>query len=121
MYRHQNVSLTLAIVADCRRMQGGRNQGSSQLTVWQWLTCVECKCVECMLTSRTTNSKNRQKGDKIPATIQNFRRRQERYRPKQKQPTLSGPFFYDDVGVALLIDKSMRVWFRAHAHKNYTN
>ena len=47
--RHQNVSLTLAIVAECRRKQGGRNQGSSQL---QWLTPVECK-----LTSRTTNSK----------------------------------------------------------------
>ena len=39
--RYQNVSLTLAIVADCRRKQGGRNQGSSQLTVWQWLTRVE--------------------------------------------------------------------------------
>ena len=77
-----NVSLTLAIVADCRRNQGGRNQGSSQLTE---------------LTSRTTNSK---KGDKIPATIQNLRRRQERYRPKQTQQTLSGPFFYNDVGVA---------------------
>ena len=40
----------LAIVADCRRKQGGRNQGSSQLTVWQWLTHVECK-----LTSGLTN------------------------------------------------------------------
>ena len=33
----------LAIVANCRRKQGGRNQGSSQLTVWQWLTRIECK------------------------------------------------------------------------------
>ena len=33
-----------------------RNQGSSQLTVWQWLTCVECK-----LTSQTTNSKQTKK------------------------------------------------------------
>ena len=41
--RLQNVSLTLAIVADCRRKQGGRNQGSRQLTVWQWLTRTECK------------------------------------------------------------------------------
>ena len=49
-------SLTLAIVADCRRKQGGRNQGSSQLTTRQWLTCVECK-----LTSRTTNSKQTKK------------------------------------------------------------
>ena len=97
--RHQNVSLTLAIVADCRRKQGGRNQGSSQLTVWQWLTRVECK-----LTSRT-NSNQTKKGDKIPATIQNLRRREERYRPKQTQPTLSAPFFYDAVGVAYsLID-----------------
>ena len=52
----QNVSLTLAIVADSRRKQGGRNQGSIQLTVWQWLTRVECK-----LTSRTTNSKHTKK------------------------------------------------------------
>ena len=35
------------------------------------------------------------------ATIQNFRRRQERYRPKQTQPTFQG---YDDVGVAWLIN-----------------
>ena len=35
--RYQNVTLTSAIVADCRRKQGGRNQGSSKLTVWQWL------------------------------------------------------------------------------------
>ena len=37
----QNVSLTLATVEDCRRKQGDGtvgNQGSSQLTVWQWLT-----------------------------------------------------------------------------------
>ena len=38
----------LAIVADCRR-----NQGSSQLTIWQWLTH--------KLTLRTTNSKQTQK------------------------------------------------------------
>ena len=54
--RYQNVTLTSAIVADCRRKQGGRNQGSSQLTVWQWLTRVECK-----LTSQTTNSKQTKK------------------------------------------------------------
>ena len=45
----------LAIVVDCRRKQGGRNQGLSQLTVWQWLTRVECK-----LTSRP-RIHNRQK------------------------------------------------------------
>ena len=92
--RHQNVSLTLAIVADCRRKQGGRNQGISQLTVWQWLTRVECKLLP-------HEPRIQKKGDnKIPATIQNLRRRQERYRPVQTQQTLSGPFFYDDVGVA---------------------
>ena len=34
------------------RRWNSRNQGSSQFTVWQWLTRVECK-----LTSQTTNSK----------------------------------------------------------------
>ena len=32
------------------RIWNSRNQGNSQLTVWQWLTCVECK-----LTSQTKN------------------------------------------------------------------
>ena len=103
--RHQNVSLTLAIVADCRRKQGGKNWGSSQLTVWQWLTHVECK-----LTSRTTNSK---KGTKRYQQL--FKTSGEGRKGTDQQPTLSGPFFYDDVGVAY---KSMWVWFRAHAHKN---
>ena len=36
--KNQNVSLTLATVEDCRaRRWNSRNQGSSQLTVWQWL------------------------------------------------------------------------------------
>ena len=49
-------------LGDCRglskeaRRWNSRNQGSSQLTVWQWLTRVECK-----LTSRTTNSKRTKK------------------------------------------------------------
>ena len=73
--RTQNVSLTLAIVADCRKKEGGRcrNQGSSQLTVWQWLTRVECK-----LTSQPRIQNRQKKGDnKTPGTIQNLRRRQE--------------------------------------------
>ena len=69
--RHQNVFLTLAIVADCRRKQGGRNQGGSQLTVWQWLTRVECK-----LTSRTTNSKQTKK--RRQQDISNYSKPQEK-------------------------------------------
>ena len=38
--RHKSVSLTLAFVADCRRKQGDGTVGTSQLTVWQWLTHV---------------------------------------------------------------------------------
>ena len=86
----QNVYLTLATVEYCRRKQGdgnSRNQGSSQLTVWQWLT----RAHRGKLTSRPRIQKQtKQEDTKILATIQNFRRRQERYRPKQTQPTLQG-------------------------------
>ena len=69
------------------------HQGSSQLTVWQWLTRAR--------TSRTTNSKtDKKRRHQDTSNYSNFRRRQERYRPKQTQPTFSGPFFYGDVGVA---------------------
>ena len=88
----QNVSVSN--LGDCRglsqeaRRWNSRNQGSSQLTVWQWLT----RAHECKLTSRPRIQKQtKQEDTKILATIQNFRRRQERYRPKQTQPTLQGP------------------------------
>ena len=84
----QNVSLTLATVEDCRRKQRRWNQGSSQLTVWQWLT----RAHRGKLTSRPRIQKQtKQEDTNILATIQNFRRRQERYRSKQTQPTLQGP------------------------------
>ena len=81
----QNVSLTLATVEDCRRKQTvGTRAGpyGSGLHVR----------TECKLTSRPRIQKEtKQEDTKILATIQNFRRRQERYRPKQTQPTLQGP------------------------------
>ena len=83
-------------LGDCRglskeaRRWNSRNQGSSQLTVWQ---CSGLHArIECKLTSRPRIQKQtKQEDTKILATIQNFRRRQERYRPKQTQPTLQGP------------------------------
>ena len=59
-----------------------RNQGSSQLTVWQWLTRAHIVSLPHDHEFKTTED------TKILATIQNFRRRQERCRPKQTQPTL---------------------------------
>ena len=80
-------------LGDCRglskeaRRWNSRNQGSSQLTVWQSHARIECN-----LTSRPRIQKQtKQEDTKILATIQNFRRRQERYRPKQTQPTVQGP------------------------------
>ena len=93
--KHQNVSLTLAIVADCRRKQGGRNHGSGQLTVWQWLTRVECK-----LTSRTTNSKQTKERRQ---DINNYTKPQEKAGKVQTKANTANtfrPFFYNDVGVA---------------------
>ena len=70
------------------RRWNSRNQGSSQLTVWQWLT----RAHRGKLTSRPRIKKQtKQEDTKILATIQNFRRRQERYRPNQTQPTFQGP------------------------------
>ena len=97
----QNVSLTLSKEA---RRWNSRNQGSSHLTVWQWLT--RAHRVQAYLT--TMNSKTDKQ--EILATIQNFRRRQERYRPKQTQPTLQGPS-----------SMTMWVWFRVHAHITITS
>ena len=81
-------------LGDCKglskeaRRWNSRNQGSSQLTVWQWLT----RAHRGKLTSRPRIQKQtKQEDTKILATIQNFMRRQERYRPKQTQPTLQGP------------------------------
>ena len=88
--RHQNVSLTLAIVEDCQRKQGGRNQGSSQLTVWQWLTRVECK----LITSRTTNSKQTKK--RRQQDTSNYSKPQG----KAEKVRTTANTFYDDVGVA---------------------
>ena len=100
--RHQNV---LAIVADCRRKQGGRYQGSCQLTVWQWLSVS-------LRTSRTTNSKQTKK--RRQQDTSNYSKPQEKVGRVQ---TKVNTFFR-----ALLLrrlSKSMWVWFRAHAHKNY--
>ena len=78
-------------LGDCRGLSKEArrwNQGSSQLTVWQWLT----RAHRGKLTSRPRIQKQtKQEDTKILATIQNFRRRQERYRPKQTQPTVQGP------------------------------
>ena len=78
-------------LGDCRGLSKEArrwNQGSSQLTVWQWLT----RAHRGKLISRPRIQKQtKQEDTKILATIQNFRRRQERYRPKQTQPILQGP------------------------------
>ena len=108
-------------LGDCRglskeaRRCNSRNQGSSQLTVWQ-------ARIECKLTSRPRIQKHtKQEVTKILATNQNFRRRQERYRPKQTQPTLQGPSSTTMWVWLSFNNNRMWVWFRAHAHKNYTN
>ena len=72
-------------LGDCRGLSKEARRGSSQLTVWQWLT----RAHRGKLTSRPRIQKQtKQEDTKILAAIQNFRRRQERYRPKQTQPTL---------------------------------
>ena len=87
----QNVSLTLATVEDCRRKQGDGTVGTRAVPYGSGLHAR----IECKLTSRPRIQKQtKQEDTKILATIQNFRRRQERYRPKQTQPTqptLQGP------------------------------
>ena len=92
---NETPNLTLAIVADCRRKQGGRNHSSGQLTVWQWLTRVECK-----LTSRTTNSKQTKERRQ---DISNYTKPQEKAGKVQTKANTANtfrPFFYNDVGVA---------------------
>ena len=80
----QNVSLTLATVEDCRRKQGDGTVGTRAVVLHAR--------IECKLTSRPRIQKQtKQEDTKILTTIQNFRRRQERYRPKQTQPTVQGP------------------------------
>ena len=87
----QNVSLTLATVEDCRRKQGDGTVGTRAVVSWPYGSGLHAR-IECKLTSRPRIQKQtKQEDTKILATIQNFRRRQERYRPKQSQPTLQGP------------------------------
>ena len=52
------------------RRWNSRNQGSSQLTIWQWLTRVECKLTKC--TSQTMISKQTKK-KKTPRYQQLFK------------------------------------------------
>ena len=94
LYQRTHDTKCFSNLGDCRglskeaRRWNSRNQGSSQVTVWQWLT----RAHRGKLTSRPRIQKQtKQEDTKILATIQNFRRRQERYRPKQTQPTLQGP------------------------------
>ena len=133
----QNVSLTLATVEDCRRKQGDGTVGTRAVPYGSGLHArcrvlvvvrirpgaiaieqLQVPCtVECKLTSRPRIQKQtKQEDTTILATIQNFRRRQERYRPKQTQPTFQGR----RCGCGLAYNR-MWVWFRAHAHKNCTN
>ena len=99
----QNVSLNLGDCSGLSNEARRWNQGSSQLTVGMAVAYRHAQSVSLPHEPRI-QKQTKKKDTKIPATIQNFRRRQERYRPKQTQPKLSGPFFYDDVGVALLIN-----------------
>ena len=106
----QHLSPTPSVIAGCRRKQGGRNQGSSQLTVWQRLTRVECK-----RTSRTMNTK---KGDKIPATIKTSGEgRKGTDQSKHSQHFRALLLRRCGCGLAY---RRMWVWFCAHAHKNNT-
>ena len=108
----QNVSLTLAIVADCRRKQGGRNQGSSQLTVWRWLTFVECK-----LTSRTMNSKQTKKRRQDNSNYSKPQEKAEKVQTKANTANTFRALLLQQCGCGLAY-RRMWVWFHAHAHKN---
>ena len=75
--RFSNLGECRGLSKEARRWYS-RNQGSRQLTVWQWLT----RAHRGKLTSRPRIQKQtKQEDTEILATIQNFRRRQERYRP----------------------------------------
>ena len=52
------------------RRWNSRNQGSSQLTIWQWLT----RARRAYLTNHEFKNRQKKEDSKIPATIQNFRR-----------------------------------------------
>ena len=95
------------------RRWNSRNQGSSQLTVWQWLTRVECK-----LTSQTTKSKQTKKR-RHRSYILNIRGRQERYRQSKCSQHFQG--LSSTMMRVWLSLKRMWVWFHAHAHKNDAN
>ena len=93
----QNVSLTLATVEDCRRKQEDGTVGTRAGPYGSGLH----PRIECKLTSRPRIQKQtKQEDTKILATIQNFRRRPGKVQTKANTANTSGPFFYDDVGVA---------------------
>ena len=95
------------------RRWNSRNQGSSQLTVWQWLT----RAHECKLTSRPRIQKQtKQEDTKILETIQNFRKGTDQSKHNQHFRA----FLLRRCGCGLAYNR-MWVWFRAHAHKNNTN
>ena len=86
-------------LGDCRglskeaRRWNSRNQGSSQLTVWQWLT----RAHRGKLTSRPRIQKQTKQD------TSNYSKLQEKAgkaQTKANTANTSGPFFYDDVGVA---------------------
>ena len=83
-------------LGDCRGLSKEArrwNQGSSQLTVWQWLT----RAHRGKLTSRPRIQKQtKQEDTKILATIQ----KAGKVQTKENTANSSWPFFYDDVGVA---------------------
>ena len=90
-------------LGDCRglskeaRRWNSRNQGSSQLTVWQWLT--RAHRVKAYLT--TTNSKtDKTRRHQDTSNYSKLQEKAGKVQTKANTANTSGPFFYDDVGVA---------------------
>ena len=110
-------------LGDCRglskeaRRWNSRNQGSSQLTVWQWLT----RAHRGKLTSRPRIQK--QTKTRRHQDTSNYSKLQEKAGKVQDQTKHSQHFralLLRRCGCGLAYNR-MWVWFRAHAHKNYTN
>ena len=78
-------------------------------------------CVECKLTSRTTNSKKTKK--RRPQDTSNYSKLQEKAGKVQTKANTANTFralLLRRCGCGLAY-KRMWVWFRAHAHKNNAN
>ena len=109
---NETPTLTLAIVAECRRKQGDGTVGTravSQLTVWQWLT--RARRVYAYLMNHEFKNRQTPRYQQLFKTSGEGRKGTDQ--SKHAAPTLSG---LRRCGCGLAY-KRMWVWFRAHAHK----